>query len=80
MKYFQAIQELGRWDKLVRDRTKKLAIVTRRKKIKKNSMRIEDDDVLVKRMVKANKLASTIDPTVHRVVDKRGLETVVEAF
>lgn len=37
------------------------------------------NSVLVKRNIKANKLSSNFEPTVHKVIDRNGTEAVVEA-
>lgn len=45
----------------------------------KSSSIEEGDEVAVKRAVKSNKLSSMFEPTVHRVLRKRGAEATVEA-
>lgn len=49
---------------------------------KRNAKEIEigtGDNVLVKRSMKANKLESTFEPTIHKVINRMGSEALIEA-
>lgn len=49
-----------------------------KRKAKENEIGM-GDEVLVKRSIKTNKLASTFEPTVHKVINRTGSEAVIEA-